>query len=192
MKLSFCVIVTFLMSSAHAAEVFEVDLSQSIDEQIAENCPWVSLTTVQKVAVANPEEIGFSGGEGGKVLGKLFKKSSANINHSTVAGNLPAHTKAIYFDTQYFNNNGLAEMVINDLSLISIDGNKTSVALADAERVLSQREGHNGESLLICFTNDENYVRVSTEVSHQNVDGSRPTLGITSLTGVESLVLPAE
>lgn len=174
----------FFVSNASAAEIFSVDLAIPLDSQISASCPWISRYEVQKVVIANPEKIGWTGGDVGSAIGTLFGKSGADVNYSNIAGNVPQNTKAVVMDTQYYNNNGQAQIVVNELSLISSVGDKITMTLNDSVRVLSQTQGHAGQAILVCFTNDEDFVRVSAKVSHQNVDGSRPTMGFSAFTAV--------
>lgn len=171
----------FFLNNAMSAEIFTIDIFSPVEDQIKNSCPWISLEEVQKLKVAEPEQIGWSGGNVGKALGDILEDTGLETNFSIIAAHLPQKTKAILFDTQYFNNNGAAILMIEDISLITLQGDKISLALSDNYRELNQTIEHSGESLLVCFTNDESYVRVSTRVSHKNVDGSRPTLGISAL-----------
>ncbi|MBY0384404.1 hypothetical protein K2X05_04525 [bacterium] len=190
-KLLISVIATFLTSTTFAAEVFSVDLSSPIEQQLSSSCPWITAADIQRVVIANPEKIGWSGGDVGRALGNLFGDSGVDVNYSNIAANIPNNTKAVLMDTQYYNNNGQAQIIVEELSLISSDGNKFTIPLNDSSRVLSQTQGHSGEAILICFTNDENYVRVSTKVTHQNVDGSRPTMGFSAFTAA-ALAVPLQ
>jgi hypothetical protein len=163
-----------------AAELFSVDTSSPMEAQISANCPWIQTSEVQRMIIANPEQIGWAGGEVGNVLGSLFGDSSAKVNFSTIAANIPPSTKAVVMDTQYYNNNGQAQIIVDELSLISSSGDRVTIALNDSLKTLSQTQGHSGEAILLCFTNEENYVRISSKVTHNNVDGSRPTMGFSA------------
>lgn len=176
------IFATFLTSTTLAGEVFTVDRSIPLEAQLTENCPWISAADLQVVVIANPEKIGWSGGDVGKTLGKVFGSSKVDVNYSNVAANIPPNTKAVVMDTEYYNNNGQAQIIVTDLSLISSVGDKVTIPLNDSSRVLSQTQGHRGQAILICFTNDENYVRISTKVTHKNVDGSRPKIGFSAVT----------
>jgi hypothetical protein len=173
---------TIFTSIAAAAEVYSVDMSVPIEFQLSLNCPWVSVGNLQKVVIAENEKIGWTGGDLGEALGDLFGNSTGDVNYTNVAANIPPYSRAILLDTQYFNNNGQAQIIVEELSLISVTGDKYTMHLSDKTRVLSQMKGQTGEAILICFTNDEEYVRVSAQVTHQNVDGSRPTMGISAFT----------
>ncbi len=171
-----------LLKTVLAAEIFTLHISYPVKKQIEDSCPWISLIDVQKLSVTQPEEIGWSGGDVGKALGNLLDDTGLETNFSTIASDLPKGTKAILFDTQYFNNNGGASILVEDINLVNTQGDEISLNLGDDEiRELKQTKDQSGESLLVCFTDDENYVRASTKVSHKNVDGSRPTLGISAL-----------
>lgn len=182
-------ISTIFTSMATAAEVYSVDMSTPIEFQMAVSCPWVSVGNLQKVVIAENEKIGWTGGDLGNALGNLFGDSTGDVNYTTVAANIPASSKALLLDTQYFNNNGQAQILVEELSLISVTGDKYTMHLSEETRMLSQRKGHTGEAILICFTNDEEYVRVSAQVTHQNVDGSRPTMGISAFSDETTVFL---
>ncbi len=189
--LGFATLFSFTAFSfnAMAAEVYLVDLATPIEEQLAENCPWVPVAELQKVVIAESEKIGWAGGDVGDVIGDLLGNSGVDANHTEVAANIPESTKAVLLDTQYFNNNGEAKILVERLRMITASGDQNTFSLSEESRVLSQTEGHAGEAILICFTNDENYVRVSAKVTHQNVDGSRPTIGISAFTVAAPIVL---
>ncbi|MBY0316979.1 MAG: hypothetical protein K2Q26_15775 [Bdellovibrionales bacterium] len=174
--------------SASAVEVYSINQTTPIEEQLAENCPWIQPESVKQVGVVGPEKIGWSGGEGSKVLGKIMRSSRVNLNFSNIAGNLPASTRAILFNAAYYNNNGLAEIIVDEIELITSTGVKVGLPITTDAKVLSQSSN---ESILLCFTAEESYVRIRAKLTHQNVDGSRPTMGITALVNPEPITLPS-
>lgn len=173
--------VLFCQSSL-AFEVFSIDMSLSLETQILGSCPWITLSDVQQITVAEPEKIGWSGGDGSQILGGLFEATGIEGNHTTVQGDLPENTMALFFNTQYFNNEGGAKILVSELGLVDTAGHKVTVSLTESDRVLEQTLGHTGESLLVCFNDKEEFVHVFAKLTHQNVDGSRPRVGITALT----------
>ncbi len=181
-KLAVVFFSALFCQSTFAAEVFKVDLAQSLEMQVENSCPWIAIRDVQQMSIAGPEEIGWSGGDGSKLLNDFFDATGAEVNHTTLDATLPVGTKAIFFNTLYFNTNGNAQIIITELSFAYAAGDTVTLSLNDQESVLKQIEGDSGESLLVCFTEGEEYARMSVKVTHQNVDGSRPTLGITALT----------
>lgn len=168
--------------SSFGAAVFTIDLSKSLEMQIENSCPWIAMSDVRQMSIAGPDEIGWSGGEGSQLLNDFFDATGAEVNHTTIEADLPEGTKALFFNTQYFNNNGNAQIIVTELSFNYAAGDKITLSLNESESVLEQTEGSSGESLLVCFGDGEEYVHVSTKVTHKNVDGSRPTFGITALT----------
>jgi hypothetical protein len=170
-----------ILNTAMSAEIFTIDVSYPFEQQIEDSCPWISLSDVQKLTVTQPEEIGWSGGDVGKALGNLLEDTGIETNYSTIASDLPKETKAILFDTKYFNNSGGASILVENITLVNTQGDEISLSLSDETYELKQTKGHSGDSLLVCFNDTESFVRVSTKVSHKNVDGSRPTLGISAL-----------
>jgi hypothetical protein len=180
-KLGILFFSALFCQSSMAAEVFTMDLSQPLQSQVESSCPWISMNDVQQMSIANAEEIGWSGGDGSQLLDELFEETGAEVNHTTVEAKLPVGTKAIYFNTQYFNNNGKAEILVTELSFSYAAGDTITLSLNETESVLQQTQGNSGETLLVCFGEGEEYASVSTKVTQRNVDGSRPTLGITAL-----------
>lgn len=168
--------------SSLAAEVFTVDLSLSLEQQVEDSCPWIAMSHVQQMSISEPEEIGWSGGDGSQLLNDFFDATGTEVNHTTIEADLPIGTRAVFFNTQYFNNNGQAQIIITELNFNYAAGDTVTLSLNDSESVLQQTQGNSGESLLVCFGDGEEYVHMSTKVTHANVDGSRPTLGITALT----------
>lgn len=179
----------FLMNFARAIEVISVDQSTPLVQLIQNNCPWVDATAIAEIVVLGPQKIGWSGGKGSKLLGNLFESTGINANPDKLEANLPENTRALFFNVEYYNNNKQAQVIIDDLYLVDSIGNKVVIALSEITRTLSQSADTSGESILLCFTNDESFLRVSTTVTHNNVDGSRPKMGITAVTS-PALVLP--
>lgn len=176
MKFSILVSLVLVWSSLSQAVVEKViSNSMPMERMLAENCPWIRAQDVAKVKVMDPQDIGTLGGAVGKILGKLGKSAGTPINTTDISVNLPPETRAILFDIAFYTNGNNAELFFNNLTVIDEAGNQW--VAGSAANVLQ----HESQALLICFVNGERPVVMSTTVSSLNVDGSRPTVGVTLL-----------
>lgn len=191
MKKSLLFVSMFITANiASAADLYILDRSSSLEDQISLACPWIDSTAVQKVTVVQSKNVGWSGGEASKSFGWLYDKTGVNLNYTTLESNLPENTQAIVFNARYFNNDKKAEIIVDEVELKDPKGNTISLALPEAVKTLSQDSSEQGESLLICFSQSEDYTYVTTKVTHRNVDGTRPTLGIDALVPTQPVRVP--
>jgi hypothetical protein len=175
MKLAILLSFALLWSPlSQAVEAKAVNSTTSLEELLPKVCPWIKADQVARVKLMDPQEVGKVGGVVGGLLGDLGKSTGVDINTTDISVNLPEGVRAIMFDVNYYTNSGDAEVVFKNLHVIDVEGNQWA---PDALNVLQSAS----ETLLLCFVNGEHPVLMSATLSHRNIDGSRPTVGVSVL-----------
>ncbi len=177
MRLMMLTLLTVLgvLSEARSEVIISVDQTEDLQQVLTKYCPWIS--SVEKVAVMEKTALGM----GGDIGGWLSDIASSSEVFTKLEVPLPVGIEAVVLDPAYWNNNGQAEIIIGSVALTDRDGSVKTSPLSEETKTLSQRRAGTGETLLVCFEQQENIVALVLEVGTRNVDGSRPDLGMWGL-----------
>lgn len=162
--------------SAFAAKAIPVSYASDLDQLLRQHCDDTTVNDIRVVELNGMEKIGWSGGEAGKLLSKVTEDLGGDsfMNATEVNRDLPKETRAMIFSVTYRDSDNISQLVFNKITV-----NLPNDKLWTAPQVYEVEQSNYG-TIMICFDKGENPLSVHANVSHREVDGSRPEVGVTA------------
>ena len=157
-----------ISSQAFAYEVFVIDNSTPLKPLFEDLCPHIvwSRKTMELDVAMKPKKVGV----GGSLSGAFDEKVYLPIEETLY----PNRTQAIHFDMAFYDDE--SEVLVRELSIRDENRGWESIEIPEEMQVLS---GPPRESILVCFEEGDAPMAIKGQVSSRNIDGNRPTLGMT-------------
>lgn len=199
LKRSFFPLTVLILASMHvgAADAYvlkNIDMSKytndsrdqrSFDEDMlmSAECPETKTSgDFATLDLTSNHAVGSVGGAVGNLLGKLNQEIGTSINSTTLQIEVSSDVRALLLFPSYYNNNKKAVIQVVELIVKNQNGEKTEIVMDPDTSELLQSVSPQGESLLFCLDQNETVSEMTMTLTHNNVDGSRPTVDLLGFT----------
>lgn len=183
-SISFAIVFAFT-TSTFAADVIKFDQREDMATVIQQKCPWASAGhIVQRVELRGAQDIGIGGALGEKITDIFGGHKAISTATEIVADGIDPQARVVIFENAYYDSHdGQSYLEFKNLTLTNLDGTSIDKGVVTTEQAKF-------ESIMICYSKDEQPFRVSATVTPLDAYGSRPTVGVSAYVQTPEIIPP--